>query len=94
MAVVLAVKNTDDLKFFHFKVLYAYESTTAPKAPTAAASAGVANPAKIVPRTKRINENSGKNETMTSLIILDLGGISSSLGFGAIEGLKYALTTT
>ena len=39
-------------------------------------------------------ENKGKKETITSFIIWDLGGISSSLGFGAIEGLKYALTTT
>jgi hypothetical protein len=38
-----------------------------------------------------ISEKSGRKETNTSLIISDLGGISSLGGLGAIEGLKYAL---
>ena len=41
-----------------------------------------------------IKENNGTKETNTSLIITDLSGISSSLGFGANSGLKYAKTIT
>ena len=65
----------------------------APKAPAAAASAGVAIPAKIVPRTNIINPKSGTNDTNTSFKISARGGISSALGFGAIEGLIQALKT-
>ena len=68
-------------------------STNAPKAPTAAASAGVAIPASIVPKTKIIKENKGKKETKTSFIITAVGGISSAAGFGAIDGFNQALKT-
>ena len=39
--------------------------------PTAAASAGVASPAKIVPKTKIIKENNGTKETSTSFKITE-----------------------
>ena len=42
---------------------------------------------------KIINENKGKNEIKTSFIISALGGISSALGLGAIEGFRYAAVT-
>ena len=60
----------------------------APKAPTPAASAGVARPPKIVPSTKMIRENNGRKDTKTSFKITDLGGISSAGGLGAIDGFK------
>ena len=41
-----------------------------------------------------MSENSGTNETKTSFKISALGGISSAAGFGANEGLKYALIIT
>ena len=65
----------------------------APKAPAAAASAGVAIPAKIVPKTNIINPKSGTKETSTSFKISPLGGISSSGGLGAMEGFIQALVT-
>ena len=40
-----------------------------------------------------INENKGKNETKTSFMITDGGGISSADGFGAIDGFNQALKT-
>ena len=65
----------------------------APNAPAAAASAGVAIPAKIVPSTNIINPNKGTKETNTSFRISALGGISSAGGLGAIEGFNHALVT-
>ena len=44
-------------------------------------------------KTKIINENNGKNETKTSFIITEVGGISSAAGFGAIDGFNQALKT-
>ena len=41
-----------------------------------------------------IKVNKGKKETITSFTICPVGGISSSFGFGANEGLRYALTIT
>lgn len=64
--------------------------TKEPKAPTAAASAGVAIPARIVPRTKSIKVNRGKNDTTTSFAITPLGGISYAFGFGASSGFHIA----
>ena len=44
--------------------------------------------------SKIINENNGTNETKTSFKISERGGISSAAGFGAKDGLKYALIIT
>ena len=42
---------------------------------------------------KIISENKGKNDTKTSFIITEVGGISSAAGFGAIDGFSQALKT-
>ena len=60
---------------------------------SAAASAGVAIPAKIGPSTTIIKPNKGTKDTSTSFKISALGGISSAGGLGAIEGLSHALKT-
>ena len=65
----------------------------APNAPAAAASAGVAIPAKIVPKTNIIKPNKGTKETSTSFKISALGGMSSAGGLGAIDGFSQALVT-
>ena len=65
-------------------------STRPPNAPTAAASEGVAKPARIAPSTERIRNASGKNEvsTMNNTRPNDRSPTSSSRGLGAIDGFR------
>ena len=60
MALVLAVRNTDSLTTLKVSCRYAAASTKPPKAPTAAASVGVARPNTMEPSTARISTSSGK----------------------------------
>ena len=55
---------------------------------------GGCEPRDLAEATKIINENNGRKETNTSFKITERGGISSAGGFGAIDGLKYALMIT
>jgi len=54
----------------------------------------VASPNKIDPRTDRINSANGIKEVSSCKKIILVEGTSSSKGFGAILGLKYARPTT
>ena len=84
MAVAFAVKNTESLSFSQVKDLYKIARIKPPRAPIAAASAGVAKPPNIEPRTAAISAVKGTNETKRSKYIFDTGGTSSSRGFEPI----------
>ena len=80
------MRKTESFTFSHVKDLYKIAKTNPPRAPIAAASAGVAKPPRIEPRTAAISAVKGTNETKRSKYIFDTDGTSSSRGFGANFG--------
>ena len=79
----IAVFSEDSL--INAKVIFPFTNAiiNAPNAPIAAASVGVAIPAKIEPSTKKINKN-GRARVLNKLIILILESIAWSLIFGFV----------
>ncbi len=67
-----------------------------PKAPTAAASVGVASPNRIAPSTDRIRIASGKN-ACSSMIVILTAPMSATASFGSLGisfGFSVARTIT
>jgi hypothetical protein len=62
IAVISVVVSTASVKFFLVKLLLLIARRTAPKAPTPAASVGVAMPKRIEPSTEEIRTKGGNKE--------------------------------
>ena len=83
MAVISVVVSTASDKFFLVRLLLLSANIIAPKAPTPAASVGVAIPRRIEPSTDEINTKGGNKEVS---IILHLPETTSTFWEGAIWG--------
>ena len=78
MPLVSAVRSTTSRSVFHESLRFTTASRTAPKAPTPAASVGVAQPRTIEPSTSRMRKTAGMKPRSISRM-------SSGMLFGPIS---------
>ena len=91
IAVISVVVSTASEIFFLFKLPLLRAKNIAPRAPTPAASVGVAIPKRIEPSTEVMRTKGGSREVS---IIFHLPSIIFVSSEGAICGERYALTMT